>query len=216
MLLTNLSQRLGIGEQQVRDRFRELRTKSTQRPAVHRRQEEPRQPHVEIERLLQGRATTEDRYELPVLEALFSLPASLSFLQGELPPEALQNRAIRRLYEIGLAFAQSKEAPGFERYLAAIEHPDLKRLAVWIDDQARAKGVNVQLQETEADGGCPLFLRRAISNLKWRREEQAQQQAAVKLTAAGDGPRGLDAEAESLLRQASEFHQRRATRKATG
>lgn len=215
MLLTNLSQRLGIAEQQVRDRFRELRTQTSQR-RVSPRHEQPRQPHVEIERLLQGKATTEDRYELPVLEALFALPSALSFLQAELPPGDFQNRAIRRLYEIGLSFAQRSETPSFERFLGAVEHPDLKRLAVWVDDQARAKGVHVQLQEVEADGGCPLFLRRSISNLKWRREEQAHQQAAVKLTAAGDGPRGLDAEAEALLRRASEFHQKRATRKTIG
>ncbi|MCA9056577.1 MAG: hypothetical protein KDA75_22265, partial [Planctomycetaceae bacterium] len=68
--------------------------------------------------------------------------------------------------------------------------------------------------DSKADDGCPLFLRRSIDNLKWRREEQSQQSAAVALTAASDGPRGFDAEAEALLRQASEFHQRRATRKA--
>lgn len=219
MLLSNLSQRLGIAEQQVRDRYRELRTQAARRPQGVSRSTNntaPRQTHIEIERLLQGRPTAEDRYQLPIVEAFLADPSCLSFLQAEVTPEDFENRAIRRLYEIGLRFAESTETPGFDRYLSAVEHPDLKRLAVWIDDQARAKGVHAQLQDIEAGGDCPRFLRRSISNLKWRREEQAQQQAAVRLTAAGEGSRGLDAEAEALLRQASEFHQRRATRKATG
>jgi DNA primase len=212
MLLANLSQRLGIAEQQVRTRYKELRGGATKRVASASH-DEPRRPHVEIERLIAGRSTPQDRLELPIVEAYFSDPGLVKFLQVELPEECLENRALKRLYTIGLGFAAIEAAPTFEQILGAIEHPDLKRLAVWIDEQARAKGVPDQLQDPKADDGCPLFLRRSIDNLKWRREEQSQHNAVVALTAAGDGPRGMDAEAERLLRQASEFHQRRATRK---
>ena len=218
MLLANLAQRLSIPEQQVRDRYRQVREQSQKRGPqprhVDAQRTEPRRPHIEIERLLQRRATPTDRLELPVLEALCIAPGLRTFLQSELSPEELENRALRRLYEIGLTFACSDSEPTFERYLGAIEHPDLKRLAVWIDEQARLKGVPEQLQEVKAVDGCPLFLRRSIENLQWRREEQSHQKVVVELTAAGDGPRGLDTATEALLRQASEFHQRRATRKA--
>ncbi len=212
MLLASLSQRLGVPEQQVRDRYRALRSGGPVRVASPRH-DEPRQAHIEIERLLKGRATPGDRLELPVLEALLVDPAHVSYLQAVLPPSALENRALKRLYEIGLGLAAVEAAPSFEQFLGAIEHPDLKRLAVWIDEQARAKGVPDQLQDAKADDGCPLFLRRSIDNLNWRREEQSHNTAVVALTSASDGPRGMDAEALALLQQASEFHQRRATRK---
>lgn len=218
MLLSNLAQRLNIPEQQVRDRYKQICSKDPRTPEVRRAasagHDEPRRPHIEVERLLIGRATPHDRLELPVIEAYLSQPELLSFLQAELAANLLENRALKRLYEIGLSFASIEASPTFEQLLGAIEHPDLKRLAVWIDEQARAKGVPDQLQDAKADDGCPLFLRRSIDNLKWRREEQSHQNVAVELAATSDGPRGLDAAAEALLRQASEFHQRRATRKA--
>ena len=194
MLLANLSQRLNIHEQEVRDRYRAVRGENSRRTHIHP-PEQTRKTYIEIERLLTGRATPTDRLELPVLEALCIEPANVSFLQAELPSEAFENRALKRLYEIGVNFAAVESAPQFEQFLGAIEHPDLKRLAVWIDEQARAKGVPNQLQDSKAENGCPLFLRRSIDNLRWRREEQSQQSAVVALTAAGDGSRGLDAEA---------------------
>jgi hypothetical protein len=48
-----------------------------------------------------------------------------------------------------------------------------------------------------------------------RQEEQSQQQVAADWAATGEGTRGLDAAALEALRQASEFHQRRATRKTS-
>lgn len=214
MLLRSLSQRLNLDEQEVRDRYRALRSGHKPTRIAAPPHNEPRRPHVEIERLLMGRATPGDRLELPLLESLCVDPANVSFLQRAVRPEALENRALKRLYEIGLQLASVEATPTFVQFLGAIEHPDLKRLAVWIDEQARAKGVPSQLHEAKADDGCPLFLRRALDEFVWRREEQSQRSAAVALTAASDGPRGLDAEALALLKQASEFHQRRATRKA--
>jgi DNA primase len=214
MLLGSLAMRLGVAEQQVRDRYRQLRGGRAPRPA-DRNPAESRQSQVEIARLMNGQATPADRLELAVMEVLCVDPAQGRFLQSELTPDAFENQALRRLYEIGIQFAKAPEPPSFEHLLGAIEHPELKRLVVWIDEQAQAKGVPDQLRESQADDGCPLLLRRSIDSLKWRREEQSHLQVVVALTAASDGPRGLDAEAERLLRQASEFHQRRATRKAT-
>ncbi|MEZ6055316.1 MAG: DNA primase [Planctomycetaceae bacterium] len=217
LLLSALSQRLHVSEQQVRDRYKEIRSGVSTRGNSGRPSgfDESPEPHEEIARILQGRATTDDIFELPLLESLCAAPECVNFLQRGVKPELLQNRALRRLLVIGLQFASGSETLTFERYCSAIEHPQLKQLAVWIDEQARRKNVRNQLAEMSAGDGCPLFLRRSIESLSWRREEQSQQQAAVELS-AGEGSRNLDAEAEALLRQASEFHQRRATRKITG
>ncbi|MCA9056636.1 MAG: toprim domain-containing protein, partial [Planctomycetaceae bacterium] len=124
MLLANLSQRLGVPEQQVRDRYREVRGEAARRTRSPRH-DQPRKPHIEIERLLKGQATPTDRLELPVLEALCVDPSQVSFLQASLPSELFENRALKRLYEIGLAFAAVESASGFEQLLGVIEHPDL-------------------------------------------------------------------------------------------
>ncbi len=217
LLLSTLSQRLNIAEQQVRDRYRELRKAGRRAAPRPRSPSEPQPPvHQDIARILQRQATAQDRRELAVIEAFLSDPRLLNTLQSEISPEDFDNRGLRKIFEIGLSFAKKSSVATFEQVLGAMPHADLKRLVVWIDDQARAKGVQHQLQEIEADDDCPLFLRRSIDNLKWRREEQSHQQAATKLAAQGDGSRRLDAEAEALLRKASEFHKRRATRNATG
>jgi hypothetical protein len=67
----------------------------------------------------------------------------------------------------------------------------------------------------ESSDGCPLFLRRSLDNLTWRREEQSHGRTAAALSAQGDGAHELDAAAEALLRQATEFHQRRAAKRAS-
>lgn len=218
LLLSALSQRLHVSEQQVRDRYRDVRNGVTSRSNSSRfaasPEGEPETP-FEIARLLEGRPTVDDIYELPLLESLCAIPSCVTFLQRDIHTGMLQNRALKRLLVIGLELACQPEELTFERYLGAIEHPQLKQLAVWIDEQARRKNVRNQLAEMSAGDDCPLFLRRSIDALKWRREEQSQQQAAVELS-AGEGSRNLDAGAEALLRQASEFHKKRATRKATG
>ncbi|MEZ6067018.1 MAG: DNA primase [Planctomycetaceae bacterium] len=228
MLLGNLSQRLQVPEQQVRERYRAVRGEAARgKTFVHRGHDNAsspsRDPHVEIARLYTSRATTSDRGELPILEAVVLKPELLSYLQGDPPLEAFQNRALRRIAQIGIEVAArgSERATHiddanltFNHWLDAIEHPDLKRLFVQIDEQARLKNVNVHLQDPKADDGCPLYLRRLLENLHMRREEQSQQEVAASLAATRDGPQGLDAATVEALRQAAEFQQRRATRKA--
>jgi len=127
--------------------------------------------------------------------------------------------------------------PSRDSLFSAIEDGVLKRLAVWLDDEAQAKNLASKLSEENrasspasdiaetagrAEGtplvdvphGCPLLLRRSIENLHWRREEQSHKRIAIQLSAQGDGTRRLDEASQTLLRQAAEFHQRRANKKA--
>jgi DNA primase len=135
-------------------------------------------------------------------------------------------------------FANKDGVPSHDSLFLAIEDGMLKRLAVWLDDDAQAKGMGEKLKDSvsrvnspvsgsprsadSADGapqgvspdGCPLLLRQLLENLQ-RREEQSHSRIAVQLSAQRDGMHRLDETAESLLRQAAEFHQRRATKKTS-
>jgi DNA primase len=214
MLLGHLSQRLGVSEQQVRDRYREVRTNAGKSSSA-RPHAEPRQPHIEITRLYSSRATAEDRPEVELVEAVCAQPSLLSFLHSGFSLEAVQNRALKRILTHGLSFASGRESITFQQWLDAIEHPDLKRLFIRLDEEARRKAVPRLLQDLAAADGCPLYLRRLMDQLSLRQEEQSQQQVAADWAATGEGTRGLDAAALEALRQASEFHQRRATRKTS-
>jgi hypothetical protein len=127
-----------------------------------------------------------------------------------------------------------------ESLLAAIEDDVLKRLAVWLDDRAQAKGLCDKLNDTvrrggppfsgssgnagrpaestsnvgaDSPNGCPLLLRQLLENLQ-RREEQSDKRIAMQLSEQGDGSRELDEATTRLLRQAAEIHQRRANKRA--
>ena len=146
---------------------------------------------------------------------LFAKPELARYVAEVVPPEAVRNQALRTLLSTCYFILSKQEDPTFERMMNAIEDRDLKRLAVWIDDQIRAKDLEQKLNESEeTPDGCPHFLRRTIDNFKWRREEQSHGQAVVELSENRDGAQRMDAAAEALLRQHTEFHQKRATRKA--
>jgi len=81
-------------------------------------------------------------------------------------------------------------------------------------ETTRSSNAALSADELRLDDGCPLLLRRSIENLQWRREEQSHQRIAVQLSADGDGTHRLDDANVELLRQAAEFHQRRANKKA--
>jgi DNA primase len=214
LLLGNLATRLHFNEAQVRERYRELRGRSPRRVRVDGgNRNEPSQAAA---RVLAGQLTRDDRLECEVLEVLFVDPALVSFIAAEVPLDAIRNERLRALLRVCYELADGREVPAFERVMGALEDAELKRLAVWIDDQARAKNIAVQLRGTMAESvdGCPLFLRRSLENLNWRREEQSHGRRAVELSVQGDGAHRMDEATEALLRQGFEFHQRRATKRA--
>lgn len=210
LLLANLSSRLQVSEVQVRQRYGEIRSRAARRPAgVPRAEADP-----EIERLLRGPLTADDRLECELLEVLFAAPQGAPFAKRTVPVEDLRHPRLRELLRICYQLT-ADGGPTFERILDAMEDIGLKRLAVWIDDQARQKDVRSRLSADTADAdGCPRFLRRLIEQLTWRREEQSQGRIAIELSAQGDGAHRIDEASEEMLRQLTQFHQRRATRKA--
>ncbi|MBL8851868.1 MAG: DNA primase [Planctomycetaceae bacterium] len=213
-LLGNLSMRLRFTESQVRERLQELRSKGTasKRPVAAERT--PADPA--IDRLMCGQLSGDDKLECELLEILFAAPETAAFVKSDIVPQDLRQPRLRDLLGICYELTTDGNGPTLHRVLDATENQELKRLAVWIDDQARMKNVRALLDEgTAGTDGCPRFLRRSIEQFAWRREEQSQERIAVELSAEGDGTHRIDEAAEAKLRQLTQFHQRRATSKGT-
>jgi DNA primase len=215
VLLGNLASRLAISETMVRERYREIREKAAKSVHVAVQDEPAAETRSDVMRILSGQTVLDDRLECELLEVVFAKPELARHVADEVPPDAVRNQALRTLLSTCYFILGKQEEPTFERVMNALEDRDLKRLAVWIDDQVRAKELERKLHDSEETrDGCPHFLRRTIENFKWRREEQSHGQAVVELSVNRDGAQRMDAAAEALLRQHTEFHQKRATKKA--
>ncbi|MCA9088529.1 MAG: DNA primase [Planctomycetaceae bacterium] len=229
LLLANLAQRLGVPEQRVRDRLKELRQGRRNQP--HRSEEAVERPAMatEVDRLVRGRLSRDDRLECDLLEIILAVPAAFPYVRrtlsigkegGSLEPheaaEVLRHPALRMLLQTCLEQANPGGALSFSKVLDALEDTSMKRLVVWLDERARSKDLAGRVETLGNDpvDDCPMLLRRSLNNLKWRGEEQSNQRVAMQLSQHGDGPQTLDPAMEALLRQAAEFHQRRATQRA--
>lgn len=216
LLLASLAERLRLPEAQVRERLQELRSQGARRKA-----NVIPAPHLtpvrsdETTRLYQGRLTLSDRLECELLEILVTAPEWLGNVGSEIDSFTIRHPQLQVLLHEMLNLGESQPWT-FDRLLGALEDSELKRLAVWLDEQARAKDLAAKLRETgvESTETEPLFLRQSIENLKWRQEEQSQRQRVAPTSpVTGEGsPPPDDTE---LLRQASQFHQRRATKRTT-
>ena len=211
-MLGNLSARLRFTESQVRERFHELREKtaSVKKPTTASRSESD----PAVDRLIQGNLSREDKLECELLGILFTAPETAPFAKAGVSLDDLRQQRIRDLLNICFELTNENSGPTFARVLDATEDGNLKRLAVWIDEQARVQDLRSRLRDgTAGTDGCPHFLRQSIAHLAWRREEQSQGRIAVELSANSDGAHRIDEADEARLRQLTQFHQRRATSK---
>jgi hypothetical protein len=228
---------LGASEEQVRQRYRDVRAKS-QRPV----RIDPRESAEDdgFRRLMAGQLTRDDKLECELLEMLFAAPEWGGAIQQQMPLDLIRHAHLRGLLGLGYELLNQEGALTRDALIAAIEDDSLKRLAVWLDDRAQAKGLAQKLNDAQGRGvspfsglsgnaghaaasgstgeldhedGCPFLLRQLLENLK-RREEQSHKRIALQLSEQGDGSRELDEATTRLLRQAAEIHQRRANQKA--
>ncbi len=241
MYLSSLAQRLGAAEQQVRDRYREVRGRTVRRMAVV---DEPPQVDEELTRLLSGKLTRDDRMECELLQILLIAPEWAKTVSGHVPLDTMKNHHLRRLLQVFYDKAWLDGGLARDSVLVSLEDEALKRLAVWLDAESQAKRLEQKLMDTDGlgglpaagtpatagrettrsapgessadelrlDDGCPLLLRRSIENLQWRREEQSHQRITIQRSADGDGMHRLDESAQEALRKATEFHLKRRIR----
>ncbi len=232
LLLQRTSERLGIAEDVVRQQYQQARRGSARQTSTRqsatgdgivRRIDRAEFPEAAA-RILKGRPTRDDRLECELLQCLVVALSWTKVVRREIGTGDFTNPCLRNVAQACFDVDEGgAETLAFTQLLSALDADEpAKQLAVWLNELATTKNIEDTLrQQAEANDAtntddCPLLLRRSIDELKWRREEQSHKRMALELSEQCEGARSLDAETETLLRQFSDFHQKRATKKATG
>lgn len=156
-----------------------------------------------------------DRMECELLEIIFTDPSTLDVIRREIGDEDFDNDQTRALLQTCFDLMDHDETPTFERISSAIEDAALKRLMVWIDEQARLKEIASKLKDNlMAPSGTdvPPYLTLALQPIRFRRAEQQHQRNTGRLAQQPDARAGLNPNAKALLEQATAFHQKRAAK----
>ncbi len=221
LILRRLPHRFGVSEHVVRRELKQHR---------HRTAHAPKKPHLarsdnrqgaesettiseDRDRPVMGNSKT-DILEKELLGVMFAMPSTVRDIQQSIRTSELGNASVRQLVEMSYSIADSGEEPTFDRILARLEDPELKRFAVEIDEQARRTDVSRRLMEQKPTEGdhLPGFLRQIIDNWKWNQrmrthlieQEHASGRSMAKAT--------LDSASITMLRSASQLHRERASR----
>lgn len=226
LLLSRISQRLGVQEEQARRRLRELRTDPTagarrKVPAVGAATADHQTSRREAIVSLQQRPRKDDQLETEILQVLFTAPHTIERVRQEVGTDDFQNEAARELLATCFDVWEHGNLPEFNHVLSALECPLLKSLVVWIDEQAVARNLADQLaqdvaarnRETPSTGESLGLLEQLLSDLKWRREVQRQQELRGQVAEQLQGSSGLSPELRDLLERQSSFHQQRMAKK---
>ena len=223
-LLARLAQRVAVSESDARRRLRELRQGRASAPSrkafagdAPAADESARRREAVVS--LQRSVKKDDLLETELFEILFTAPHTIETVRREIGTDDLRNEPLRELLAIAYDLWDHGEEPKLNRLLSATECPQLKSLAVWIDERAAGRNIaGLLAQEAaqggsrEADGASAGLLQQVLSQLTWRRECDGQEQRRGRLAIRPEAAAGLDPELRDLLQQASSFHQQRAAR----
>ena len=142
------------------------------------------------------------RLEAELIEVLLTEPQLAEDARLHIGPDDFLNPHLRLLVEFIFDVVELGEIPTFDRVTLEMESNELKGMAVWLSDEARLKGVERKLLDTEAEGGG--LFQQLLDRMKWRREELSHQ-AALQRPAAGDEKQ----DAIAKLQQIADFHRKR-------
>ena len=150
----------------------------------------------------------DDQLECELLEILLTRPDLGEQARQEVGEDDILNPHLRALLQIVYDQIELGHEPTFERVMLSTEDLQLKGLTVWIDEQAREKGVERKLQLDGEDSGPGLF-QQNLDRLKWRREERRHQADLSHQAMAGSG---TEDDVLAKLSKASAFHRKRVSR----
>lgn len=149
----------------------------------------------------------DDRLEAEMIEVLLTEPQLAEDVRMHIGPDDFLNPHLRAMIEYIFDVVELGEVPTFERVTLEMESNELKGLAVWLSDEARLKGVERKLQDTDVEGGG--LYQQLVERMKWRREELSHQAALKRQAMAGDARQ----EAIARLQQVAAFHRKRFSQK---
>ncbi len=230
VILGLVSQRLGISETELRtalNRQRNARRDETSRAAERRSvQETPNESSRRIDSgtgnsgqagdpgstvassgSRPGTLTRVERAERELVEILLSAPELVGRIREQLRSEEIRDTFLKRMLEVCYQIHDNGGLPTFDRVTASLEDPEMKRLLVKIDEEARSKETSQRVTESELD-----LLEETVQVLKWRREREKFETERAVRTGRDDAVGGLDDEDKARLRRAFEHHQKRTRR----
>jgi DNA primase len=178
-VLSNLALKFRVSEDTMRDRLKELRRRSGQRPAA-----QPGEPPRAV--AVSGPAEEMAPIERELLELLIAHPACVPAVRSQIGPEWAAAESSGQIYQTCCRLSDAGITPAFDRLMLEFDQPALKSLLVDLDEAARAKGTR------DAD---PEALLRELVNTYQRKE--ADRQRPADLVALREG--GLDDSQETEL-----------------
>jgi DNA primase len=216
LLIANLAQRLHLSEDSVRERLQVIRKSGSIRHQPVRDAVKPVERSRDVARILNRRLSRDERLEYDLLEQILAAPQYASFVMRAMGEHEFRSRILNRILNECFFEIEEQGELTISGLLGRIEDPELRSLVVWMDAQAAAKDVAGKIRDSGVDdNGCPQLLRISLSNLRWREEEKRQQQLQIELSQQSDRAGQLDEATLASLKQAAEFHLRRATRPFT-
>ena len=225
MLIGRLPQRLGLSESDVRRRLKEMRgehqnrlIRTTERrvSATEPTGESPQHRWRPAILSLQQTQSKDDLLECELLQLLFTSPDIVDAVRREIGTDDFKNEVLQELLTVCFDLSDDGQLPSFDKVLTRLECPDLKGLIVWVDEQAREREIAIRLAQDAAREGDDSFnglLRQVLDGLKWRRTQDSHRAAQGRLIERPRESASLTQETLDLLKQASQFHQRRSSRK---
>jgi len=154
-----------------------------------------------------GTLTRVERAERELVEILLSAPELVGRIREQLRSEEIRDTFLKRLLEVCYQIHDNGGLPTFDRVTASLEDPEMKRLLVKIDEEARSKETSQRVTESELD-----LLEETVQVLKWRREREKFETERAVRTGRDEAAGGLDDEDKARLRRAFEHHQKRTRR----
>ena len=151
-----------------------------------------------------GGTTRVERAERELIEILLSSPELIERIREQVRTEEIRDGFLRRLLEVCYQIHDNGDLPRFERVAASMEDPELKRVLVKIDEEARSKQTTQRLKDSEFD-----LVEETVQVLKWRRERENFETERSVRAGGNEASGGLDDEDRARLRRAFEHHQKR-------
>jgi hypothetical protein len=196
-----------VGEAFIRDRLADLRRQQQSEGLSFQAAEPPAAVAAQsVDCTMPVRPSRDERAELDLLLAIFTHPGQAGAAAREVVPADLTHSGLRRLYEVCWEMIRDEQPPTFDRVSLVIEDRALLRLAVDVDELARASDPGEDLLEHS----LAYFRRR--HELEAHRQASEPELADAPVAEAPPGDSRLTAADLEKLRRATKLHRTRTSR----
>ena len=214
LILGRLATRLRLAESSIRSHLKKTRSQDrsprmVRVDAVEQKAASQEAPEERID-FYNRPLSKDDKLESEFLECVLTQPELMEQACQEVGVEDIQNPHLKSLVQLVYDVSELGETPTFDRVMLETERNELKGLAIWVTEQARQKGIEQKLLDEKSDDGLPVLFRENLDRLKWRREEMSHRSQLEQLSMTGGSS---EQDALDRLKQASAFHQKRATQR---